>query len=301
MSSQVTITDVSPRDGLQTESTVLSTETKIGLVNRLVGAGIRRVEVTSFAHPLRVPQMADAERVVAGLPELDNVVFSALVLNEKGLMRALETKIREVNFVIITTDAFSMRNQGVTTKDSLEALRQVAALAKDNRIRVTVTLGASFGCPYEGEVKLANVLKLIEQIENVGPASVTLADTIGVAAPGEVKQLLRALRPQTSLEVRCHFHNTRNTGYANAFAAFEEGVTDFDASCGGVGGCPFAPNATGNIATEDLVYALERSGIRTGLDLDALIEAGRWLSAQLGQEPVSLLDRSGRFPPPVDI
>lgn len=293
----VTIVEVSPRDGLQNDPAHLSTQEKIQLIDRCVEAGAQRIEVASFVNPKRVPQMADAEAVISGLPS-GAASYIGLVLNERGFDRAAHTNLQEINLVVMVTDEFSQRNQGMTTAQALDYIRSVTPAAHTAGLRVSVTLSAAFGCPYTGEVAVARVAEVAGEVAASGADEVALGDTIGVAVPRDVERRVAAvgaaIGPDTQL--RAHFHNTRNTGYANALAAFEAGVRVLDSSLGGIGGCPFAPNATGNIATEDLVYALERSGVDTGLDLDALCRASDWLAATLGRPVPALLPKAGGFP-----
>lgn len=300
--SRAVIVEVSPRDGLQNDPAELSTQDKVELVRRCAQAGIRRIEAASFVNPDRVPQMADAEQVLEGIDrELadlrDRLDVIGLVLNARGYERARLTSVDEVNLVVMTTDTFSRRNQGMTTEQAVRTVEEVAPLAAVAGIAASVTLSATFGCPYEGEVPVGRVVELAERLAASGVVELALADTIGVAVPADVAQRVGAVRDVVGdVALRAHFHNTRNTGYANALAAYEAGVHVLDASLGGIGGCPFAPKATGNIATEDLVYALERSGIDTGCDLDALIEASQWLGARLGRPNPALVSRAGPFP-----
>ena len=295
--TRVEIVEVAPRDGLQNESQLLSTGAKLELVSRALAAGARRIEVTSFVHPSRVPQMADAEAVVAGLPDRPDVDFSALVLNERGYDRALAAGVRSVNTVVITTETFSERNQGMSVAEAIRVVTALRERATADRVRFAVTIAASFGCPFEGEVSAATFAAAAERVAAISPDEVALADTIGVAVPSDVEErleIVRSLGVETPL--RLHFHNTRNTGIANAIAAVRAGVTTLDASLAGIGGCPFAPAATGNVATEDVVYALSRMGIETGIDLGAAIEAARWVAGELGIDPPGMVARAGGFP-----
>ena len=294
----VDVLEVSPRDGLQNDPALLTTAQKTELVRRCVAAGARRVEVASFVSPARVPQMADAEAVLADLAGTDGLTTIGLVLNERGLTRALATDVQEVNVVVVSTDTFSERNSGMSSAAAVEMASRVVAGALAAGRRASVTLAASFGCPFEGEVPVERTVELAAALGTAGAGEVALADTIGVGVPRDVQRRVAAVREVLPEDVglRAHFHNTRNTGYANALAAVEAGVTVLDASLGGIGGCPFAPRATGNIATEDLVYALERSGIDTGLDLDALMRAAEWLGEQLERPVPGLLSRAGAFP-----
>ena len=294
----VTIVEVSPRDGLQNEPVVLSTEAKVELVTQLVRAGARRVEAVSFAHPRLVPSMADAEAVMERVPRVDGVSYAGLVLNRRGLDRALGAGVDEVNVVVCVSDTFSRRNQHAATDESMQAAVEVIGSANARGLFTTLTLATSFGCPFEGEVSPDRVVELAAEGAGAGVQELCLADTIGVGVPSQVKELAGRVRAAVgdAPPLRFHFHNTRNTGFANAVAAVELGATVLDASAGGIGGCPFAPNATGNIATDDLVYLLERMGLDTGYDLDALLPTAAFLSRQLGHEVPALLPRAGSFP-----
>ena len=296
--SLIEVVEVSPRDGLQNEATLLPTATKVRLVNRSVAAGVRRIEAVSFVHPGRVPQMADAEAVMAGLPRRPDVSYIGLVLNRRGLDRALAADVDEVNVVVVATETFSRRNQGVSVDQAVDAWLDIARMARAVGVRASVTIAASFGCPFEGEVAPAAVARLVERVAAGSPDEIALADTIGVGVPAQVRELVGlAAAAAPAARLRAHFHNTRNTGVANALAAAEAGVQVLDASAGGIGGCPFAPAATGNIGTEDLVYALHRSGFDTGIDLVAMAATGTWICSQLGKEEApALLGRSGPFP-----
>jgi len=299
----VQIVEVSPRDGLQNDPATLSTDQKIGLITRCIDAGIPRIEVASFVNPKRVPQMADAEAVLAGLPPANDPArhgasLIGLVLNERGFTRAALTQVDEVNLVVMVTDTFSEKNQGMSTEESIAAVEAVIPLAKSAGIATSVTMSASFGCPYEGEVSVSRVVDVAARLAATGVDEIAIADTIGVAVPRDMLRRVGAVADVVGDRaiLRVHVHNTRNTGYASALAAYEAGVRVLDASLGGIGGCPFAPRATGNIATEDLVFALERSGVDTGLDLDALIRASDWLGEQLGRPTPALVSKSGGFP-----
>jgi len=293
----VTIVEVSPRDGLQNEPVILSTDAKVELVARLVAAGARRVEAVSFAHPRLVPAMADAEAVMARVPRADGVAYAGLVLNRRGLDRALDSGVDEVNMVVCVSDTFNRRNQNASTSESMEAAADVLGRASEHGLFTTLTLATSFGCPFEGEVDPARVAEFARRCADSGVQELGLADTVGVGAPGQVTDLTARMRDTVGeLPLRFHFHNTRNTGFANAYAAVAEGVDVLDASAGGIGGCPFAPKATGNIATDDLVYMLERMGHRTGIDLATLLPTAAFLGEQLGHEVPALLPRAGAFP-----
>ncbi|GAA4055357.1 hydroxymethylglutaryl-CoA lyase [Actinomadura miaoliensis] len=292
-----TVLEVGPRDGLQNEQRTLSPEDRIAFITRCVEAGTRRIEAVSFVNPRRVPQMAGAEEVMAGVPRRDGVAYSGLVLNRRGLDRALAAGVDEVNVVVVASDTFSVRNQGCTTAQMLDAWDEIAAAAADAGVPAGVTIATAFGCPFEGETPPDRVAEIARRAHAAGAFEIALADTIGVGVPAQVRDLTRRTReaaPGTPL--RFHFHNTRNTGYANALTALDEGAATLDASAGGFGGCPFAPSATGNIATEDLLYALHRSGVETGIDMEAVAETGAWLGELLGEQPPALLGRAGPFP-----
>jgi hydroxymethylglutaryl-CoA lyase len=296
---RIEIVEVGPRDGLQSEPGVLPTAAKIEFIERAIGAGLRRVEVTSFVNPKRVPQMADAEAVLEGLPRHEGVWYIGLVLNRRGLERAIAAGCNEIGMAVVASDTFNRRNQGVTTDESIAAWLDIAAAARQAGIRPQVTVSAAFGCPFEGEVPAQRVVDIARRVAEAGPFEIALADTIGVGVPAQVLDLVARVREAVpGVALRCHFHNTRNTGLANAFAAVQAGVTTLDASLGGIGGCPFAPAATGNIPTEDLVYMLQRSGYETGISLADAIATGRWLQEQLGRPVPGMLVKAGDFPAP---
>jgi len=294
---RIEIVEVGPRDGLQNESTLFSTAAKVEFINRIVAAGTRRIEVASFVHPKRVPQMADAEAVLKALPRRDDVYYVGLVLNRRGFDRAAAAGCNEIGMAVVASDTFNQRNQGVTTEESIKAWLDIAAAAHAAGIRPQVTVSAAFGCPFEGEVAPAKVVEVAERVAQAAPFEIAIADTIGVGAPNQVTDLLGQLTDALpGMPLRCHFHNTRNTGLANAYAAVEAGATVLDASVGGIGGCPFAPAATGNIPTEDLLYMLDRMGVSTGVDLDATLATSRWLQDQLGRAVPGMLVKAGGFP-----
>lgn len=293
----VSIIEVGPRDGLQSEPEILPTATKIEFIRRAVDAGIRRLEVTSFVHPKRVPQMADAEDVIRGLPRQEGVIYIGLVLNRKGFERAQATGIHEIGMAVVASDTYNQRNQGVPTADSVKAWVDIARAAKLAGIRANVMISSAFGCPFEGEVPVRRVLDLVEQVMEGDPVELGLADSIGVGVPSQVRDLVGAVREKApGVPIRCHFHNTRNTGIANAQAALDAGVASLDASIGGIGGCPFAPAATGNIPTDDLLYMLDRSGVETGVSLEQIIATSQWLIEQLGRATPAMLPKAGIFP-----
>jgi hydroxymethylglutaryl-CoA lyase len=298
--TDVEIVEVVARDGLQNDPGTLTTGQKVELVLRAAAAGMHRQEVASFVNPARVPRMADAEAVLGALaqtPGRDSLALIGLVLNARGFDRAAVTRLDEVNLVVFASDTFSMRNQGMSTEDAVRTVEAVAPQALASGIAPSATISAAFGCPFEGEVAVDRVVRLAERLAASGVVEIALADTIGVAVPADVRDRVgRVAAVVGEVRLRAHFHNTRNTGYANALEAYEAGVRVLDSSLGGIGGCPFAPRATGNIATEDLVYLLERSGVRTGVDLDALIAASDWLGEQLGRPTPALVSKAGGFP-----
>ena len=295
----VEIVDVSPRDGLQSDAAMVSTADKVELIGRLVEAGVRRLEATSFVNPKRVPQMADAEALMEALPRRDGVSYIGLVMNRRGLDRALAAGVDEINAVVVCSDTFCERNQGTTTAGAVSVWEDLAAGAASGGVRAGVTLSAAFGCPYEGEVPIERLASLAGEVARSDPAEIAVADTIGVATPPQVTERLEAVREAVGddMRLRAHFHNTRNTGFANAVAAVTAGVDTLDASLGGIGGCPFAPAATGNIATEDLVYLLDRMGVGTGVSLESLCESALWLEELLGRPVPGYLSKAGGFPP----
>jgi isopropylmalate/homocitrate/citramalate synthase len=294
----VTIVEVSPRDGLQNEGTILSTDAKVDLITRLVDAGARRIEAVSFAHPRLVPTMADAEAVMERVPRRDGVSYAGLILNRKGLDRAVGAGVDEVNVVVCVSDTFSARNQNQTADEAMRMADEVVSAARGRGLFTTITLATAFGCPFEGEVEPARVAAFARRAADAGVQELCLADTVGVGAPSQVHDLTARFRDTApdGPALRFHFHNTRNTGFANAYAAVIEGVDVLDASAGGIGGCPFAPKATGNIATDDLVYMRDRMGRPSGIDLEALLPTASFLSEQLGHEVPALVPRAGMFP-----
>jgi hydroxymethylglutaryl-CoA lyase len=298
--ARIEIVEVGPRDGLQSETQVLPTELKVEFIRRLAAAGLVRIEVASFVNPKRVPQMADAEAVLAALgPDSAKARFIGLVLNTKGFERARAAGCTEVGMAIAATESFSQRNQGCSVDEGIASWLEIAALAHAAGIRAQITISTSFGCPFEGEVPAERVVEIAQRLAAGKPDEIAVADTIGVAVPTQVTTLVSALQsalPRTRL--RAHFHNTRNTGLANAYAAVEAGVRSLDASCGGIGGCPFAPAATGNIPTEDLIYMLHRMGRDTGVNLPALLDTSRWLQTVLEHAVPGMVVKAGLFPLP---
>ena len=295
--NRIELVEVSPRDGLQNESRLFSTTEKLALIRCAIDAGVRRIEATSFVHPGKVPQMADAEAVAAALPRDRGVTYIGLVLNKRGALRALEAGMNELGAVCAASDSFGIRNQGQTADESLAMCVDVVKLALAEGRRAQITIATAFGCPFEGEIDPDRVVAMARVAAASGAVEVALADTIGVASPGEVAALVRRVREAIApLPVRVHFHNTRNTGLANVWAAVEAGAVTVDSSIGGIGGCPFAPRATGNVPSEDVAYMLGRSGIDLGVDLAALVAASEWLAATMGRELPGMLPRAGMFP-----
>jgi isopropylmalate/homocitrate/citramalate synthase len=293
---RVTVCDVAPRDGLQNDAKVLDPATRGELVNRLAAVGVPRIEAVSFVSPARVPQMAGAEEVVAAIERRDGVVYAGLALNDRGYDRLRETALDEVHFAFAVSEEFNQRNAGASVESSVEAGERIIERAHGDGLRATVTLGTAFGCPFEGRIDPSRVLKLAGRFAGAGADEVVFADTVGVGVPQQVRELVGGAAG-LGVPVGVHLHNTRNTGIANALAAVEAGATVLDASVGGVGGCPFAPRATGNISTEDLIYLLHGEGIETGIDLDALVGVARWLEEVLGRELEGMVYRAGVFAP----
>ncbi|HSP70952.1 MAG TPA: hydroxymethylglutaryl-CoA lyase, partial [Gaiellaceae bacterium] len=292
---RVTVCDVGPRDGLQNEPVVLEPSVRAELCDRLAAAGVPRIEAVSFVRPDRVPQMAGAEEVVEALHRRDGVAYSGLVLNERGYERLVSSGLDRVNCTLAATESFNRRNGNMSLED---AAAQVESILRMSSLPTTATVSVAFGCPFEGPVDPGRVADLCERLVSAGAGEVVLADTIGVAGPTRVKRLVERISvPGRDLDVGVHLHNTRNTGYANAWAAVEAGVTVLDASVGGLGGCPFSPRATGNISSEDLVYLLESEGVESGIDLEALVGVSSWLEGLLGRTLEGYVYRAGTFPP----
>ena len=297
MVRSIEIVEVGPRDGLQNEALLVSTADKVALIRRCVAAGARRIEVASFVNPRKVPQMADAEAVVAALGAVAGVTRIGLVLNLRGAERALACGVDQLGAVAVASDEFGMRNQGQSSAQSVAEARAIIGMAKAAGRPAQVTIAAAFGCPFEGEVDPARVIEMARRLAEAGPCEIALADTIGVAVPAAVTVLVTAVRAAIApLPVRVHFHDTRNTGIANVWAAVAAGAATVDAALGGLGGCPFAPGAAGNVATEDVAYLLQRSGVETGLELDRLLEASHWLAGVMGKALPASLARAGAFP-----
>jgi hydroxymethylglutaryl-CoA lyase/(R)-citramalyl-CoA lyase len=290
----IDICDVAPRDGLQNDATQTTPEMRAELCRQLADAGVPYVEAVSFVNEKRVPRMAGAETVVSLLPVDTKTEFNALVLNERGYDRALTTTLQAVHYAFPVTDAFGERNQGAKVVDSLAVAKRMIERARADGLGISIGLAVAFGCPFEGTVDPNRVLEIAHQVAEMGPDAISFADTIGVGVPKQVRILVEGMA-DTDVPVGCHFHDTRNTGVANALAAVESGAQMLDASVGGVGGCPFAPAATGNVATEDVVYMLHGMGYETGIDLDKLISTAKWLEKQLEHSVPSALHRAGPF------
>ncbi len=300
MSRAIEIVEVGPRDGLQNEAALVSVANKVELIRRCITAGARRIEVASFVNPRKVPQMADAEAVVERLGQVAGVTRIGLVLNQRGAARALACGIDQLGAVAAASDTFGMRNQGQDSAQSVAEAQRVIALAKAAGRSAQVTIATAFGCPFQGEIDPAHVVAMARRLAEAGPSEIALADTIGVAVPAEVTALIGAVRAAIApLPVRVHFHDTRNTGIANVWAAVAAGAVTVDAALGGLGGCPFAPGAAGNVGTEDVAYLLQRSGIETGLDLPQLLEASHWLAGVMGKPLPASLARAAAFPDPI--
>jgi hydroxymethylglutaryl-CoA lyase len=298
MSKTIEFVEVGPRDGLQNEAQLLHKCVKLALIGRAIAAGARRIEVTSFVNPKKVPQMADAEAVCADLPVRDDVTYIGLVMNTRGAERALATgRIDQLGAVAVATDTFAMANQGQTSDGSVEAASEIITMARAAGRTGQATIAAAFGCPFEGEVAEDRVVEMARRLAEAGPVEVALADTIGVGNPAQAARLVERVRQAINpLPVRVHFHNTRNTGLANVWAAVEAGASVVDASLGGLGGCPFAPGAAGNVPSEDVVYMLERAGVKTGMDLAALVEASRWLGTVMERKLPGMVAQAPTFP-----
>ena len=292
----ITICDVGPRDGLQNDPKVLEPEIRAELVNRLAAAGLPRIEAVSFVNPARVPQMAGAEEVVQAIDRVPGVVYAGLALNDRGYDRLRETGLDEVHFAFAASEEFNQRNQGAAVEDSVQSAERIVARAHEDSIRVTVTIGTSFGCPFEGAIDPERVLEIAGRLVRADADEIVFADTVGVGVPRQVRHLV-AEAVKLGKPVGVHLHNTRSTGFANAYEAIASGATVLDSSVGGIGGCPFAPRATGNISTEDLVYMLHGEGIETGIDLDELIGVAQWLEGVLGRQLEGQVYRAGTFAP----
>ena len=300
MSRKISIVEVGPRDGLQNDPVLLPTDMKLEFIDRLIGAGVKRMEAASFVNPKLVPAMADSVEIMARVPRDKGVSYIGLALNERGMRAAIDAQCDEINFVMVASEGFGKANQNATPLETADLLDRIAILAHDARIPLSATISVAFGDPFDGEVDPAILGELAARAAAAGAVEIALGDTIGVATPWQVTKAVEIVREAApDLTLRLHFHNTRNTAIANVYAAVEAGVSVIDASAGGIGGCPFAPRATGNVATEDVVYMLERAGFDTGINLDAMINTARWLEAEALKHPIaSALAKAGGFPPP---
>ena len=296
--SSIEIVEVGPRDGLQNEALAIATADKLGLIERAIDYGARRIEVTSFVNPKKVPQLADAEDLVARLPDRDDVTYIGLVLNARGAERALATdRIDELGAVCVTSDTFGVRNQGQSSDESLAAAMEIVGLAKSAGRGGQITIATAFGCPFEGEIAIDRVVEMAKRAADAAPREIALADTIGVAVPSQVAEMVGRVREAVGgLPVRAHFHNTRGSGLANVWAAVAEGAATIDASLGGLGGCPFAPGAAGNVSTEDVVYMLQRGGVSTGLLLPEIVDAAQWLTGVMARPLPAMVSKAPAFP-----
>jgi hydroxymethylglutaryl-CoA lyase len=292
------LVEVSPRDGLQNEPDVVSTENKLALIDHILAAGFHRLEAGSFVNPKKVPQMADGDAVFAGLPKRDDATFIALALNLRGVERALAAGAKEINYVFCASDGFSIRNNGGTVEETFRVWPEAAAAAKRGGARLSATVSTAFGCPFDGEVAVSQVAKVAERCVEQDIFELALADTIGVGAPSDVHERFRAVKSaiRPNIQLRAHFHNTRNTALANAVAAVEEGVRVLDGSLAGIGGCPFAPGAAGNVPSEDLLYMFNRMGFDTGVDLDRAVEAAQFIGGVLGRKTPGMVSRAPNWP-----
>lgn len=297
MTRRIDIVEVGPRDGLQNDPSDLSVPQKLEFIARLEACGVRRIEAGAFVSHRAVPKMATSGEVFRGLSKTPGRSRIALALNEKGIRSAIDAKADEINFVLVASEGFGLKNQGMSPQQSADNLAALAPLVHEAGIPLSATISVAFGDPYDGEVDSAIVANLAAQAQRAGVVEVGLGDTIGVATPWAVRDMVGLVRTQApDVYLRLHFHDTRGLGPANVFAAVDAGVDSIDTSCGGIGGCPFAPNATGNVATEDVVYMLERAGFETGIDLDKMIETAKWLEGVLGHRVSSSLVRAGVFP-----
>ena len=290
--------EVGPRDGLQNETALIATADKLALILRAMDAGARRIEVTSFVNPKKVPQMADADFVCAGLPARDDVTYIGLVMNARGAERAIATgKINQLGAVSVASDQFAVANQGQTSDGSVEAALEIIQMARSAGLTGQVTIAASFGCPFEGEVAEDRVVAMAAKLAEAVPVEIALADTIGVGNPAHVARLVeKVARVIAPIPVRVHFHNTRGSGLANVWAAIQAGATRVDGAIGGLGGCPFAPGAAGNVCSEDVIYMLSRAGLETGMNLAKLIETSAWLGTVMNKQLPGMVARAPAFP-----
>lgn len=302
MKEKLELVEVSPRDGLQNEPDVVSTENKLALIDGIIAAGFHRLEAASFVNPKKVPQMADGDAVFDGVRaradyQIGHITFIALALNLRGVERALAAGAKEINYVFCASDGFSIRNNGGTVEETFRVWPEVAETARSGGARLSATISTAFGCPFDGEVAVERVVAVAEMCAQQDIFELALADTIGVASPKDVHERFRAIKDVTNgVQLRAHFHNTRNTALANAVAAVEEGVRVLDGSLGGIGGCPFAPGAAGNVPTEDLAYMFARMGFDTGVDLDKAVDAAKFIGGVLGRQTPGMVSRAPKWP-----
>ncbi len=291
----IQICEVSPRDGLQNEKKIIPTEQKAELITRLIDAGIRNIETVSFVNAKVVPQMADAEGVLELLPDRDDVRYGGLVLSRSGLKRALQTKVDFLHVVTATSDTFNLKNARRTVRQGVQELSEVIIEGASSGKGVCGLLGTAFGCPFEGEVPLKTILTVTEEFLKAGCTEITLADTTGMANPAQVQQVVRAFFDEfgKDLSLGLHFHNTRGLGLANILAGYQVGVERFDAAIGGLGGCPFAPKAVGNVCTEDTVYMFDSMGVETNTDLNQLIDVAKWMESNMGRPLSGMVMKAG--------
>ena len=296
--NELEICEVGPRDGLQSEPRVWSAQERIDLINQLSETGVARIEAVSFVHPKRVPQMAEAETVMSGINRKDGVTYAGLALNARGVNRAIKAGVDEVRYVVVASDTFNQRNQGVSVDDTMSGYAEIAGKVTHSGLKLTGVVGAAFGCPFEGGVDPAQVTSLVKRLVNGGATEIALADTIGAAVPTQITDMLGRVRDVlgAGIGLGLHLHNTRNTGFANAAAAAMAGIDFLDASVGGIGGCPFAPRATGNIATEDLCYMLRNMGFNTGVDVAKLIGVSEWVETYFEAPLPGQIMKAGLFP-----
>lgn len=296
--TRIEICEVGPRDGLQSEPKIWSVDERVELIDRLTATGISRLEAVSFVNPKRVPQMADAEAVMSRVARPDGVSFVGLALNLRGAERAIEAGVDEIRFAVVASETFNQKNQGASIEESLRAIEEIGARAAKAGLKLSTVISAAFGCPFEGEVPIERVVAIAPRLVDAGASEISLADTIGCAVPNQVGERIAAVRDAIGpkIDLSCHFHNTRNTGFANAVAAVEAGVRALDSSVGGAGGCPFAPRATGNIATEDLCFLLRNMGYETGIDIESLIGVAEWMQGYFDQPLPGQVMKAGLFP-----
>lgn len=296
--TKIEICEVGPRDGLQSEPRIWSADERIGLINQLSETGVSRIEAVSFVHPKRVPQMADAENVMAGISRKDGITYAGLALNAQGADRAIAASVDEVRYVVVASETFNQKNQGANVDDTMAGYAEIAGKVTNAGLKLTGVIGAAFGCPFEGDIDPEQVASLVKRLINGGATEIVLADTIGAAVPTQITDMLSKVRDVVGDDIGLglHLHNTRNTGFANAAAAALAGVDFLDASVGGIGGCPFAPRATGNIATEDLCYMLRNMGFDTGVDVSKLIGVSEWTETYFEAPLPGQIMKAGLFP-----